>query len=172
MTPVIVAFGSNLGEREVNIAQAVQQLEKLMIVERVSDCYETAPMYVEDQPSFLNGVVSGLTELGPLALVKGLKMIEQEVGRMARIKNGPREIDLDLVLYGSLVLSSKTAMPVYVPHPRLGERRFVLEPLVELQADAFIPQKGEAGVLLQKDDVQSQSVRRVVNAPVPISSAR
>ena len=172
MTPIVVAFGSNLGEREQNIAKAISLLSTLMTVDRVSHSYETAPMYVEDQPRFLNGVVSGQTALGPIALVKGLKEIEQEVGRLERVRNGPREIDLDLVLFGSLVMTSRTDVPVTVPHPRLEERRFVLEPLAELDPDAVVPQKGSVAALLQRDDVQSQSVRRVEDASVPVQSAR
>ena len=82
MTPIVVAFGSNLGDRGQNIAEAIKRLGALMSVERVSHSYETAPMYVEDQPHFLNGVVSGQTTLGPIALVKGLKEIEKQVGRV------------------------------------------------------------------------------------------
>ena len=172
MTPIVVAFGSNLGERGENIAKAIARLGSLMTVDRVSHSYETAPMYVEDQPRFLNGVVSGQTVLGPIALVRGLKEIELTVGRMERIRNGPREIDLDLILFGSLVMTSRTQLPVIVPHPRLDERRFVLEPLMEIDPDAVVPQKGSVAALLQRDDVQSQTVRRVEDASVPVQSAR
>ena len=172
MTPVVVAFGSNLGDRTRHIADALERLEQLMQIERVSGLYETEPMYVQDQPSFLNGVVTGSTNLGPLALVRGLKAVEREVGRLERIKNGPREIDLDLILFGALVLRSDARAPVQVPHPRMAERRFVLEPLAEVDPDAVVPEIGTVARLLPKDDVQSQSVRRVADAPIPIPSAR
>ena len=172
MTPVVVAFGSNLGDRQRHIATALERLERLMQIDRVSGVYETEPMYVEDQPSFLNGVVIGRTALGPLALVTGLKAVEKEVGRLERTKNGPREIDLDLILFGALTLRSKAQTPVQVPHPRMAERRFVLEPLAEVAPETVVPNIGGVASLLAKDVVQSQSVRRVADAPVPIPSGR
>ncbi|MCH8978743.1 MAG: 2-amino-4-hydroxy-6-hydroxymethyldihydropteridine diphosphokinase [Armatimonadetes bacterium] len=172
MTPIAIAFGSNLGDRTRHIVAALERLENLMRIDRVSGIYETEPMYVHDQPSFLNGVVIGSTALGPLTLVTKLKEVEKDVGRLKRIKNGPREIDLDLVLFGALVLRSKTQTPVQVPHPRMAERRFVLEPLAEVAPDANVPKSGVVAQLLAKDDVQSQSVRRVADAPLPIPSAR
>lgn len=171
MTPVAVAFGSNLGDRTRHIAKAIERLGQLVQIDRVSGVYETEPMYVEDQPSFLNGVLTGRTALGPLALVKGLKAVEKEVGRLERTKNGPREIDLDLVLFGALVLDSNGQTPVQVPHPRMAERRFVLEPLAEVAPDVAVPKSSTPAQLLAKDVVQSQSVRRVADAPVSIPSA-
>ena len=172
MTPVVVAFGSNLGDRQRHIVGALERLERLMQIDRISGLYETRPMYVEDQPSFLNGVVIGRTSLGPLALVSSLKAVEAEVGRLERKRNGPREIDLDLILFGALVLRSSGPTPVQVPHPRMAERRFVLEPLAEVDPAAVVPKIGTVASLLAKDDVQSQSVRRVADAPLPIPSAR
>lgn len=169
MTPVVIAFGSNMGDRKSNIARAVSKLESVMMIESVSGLYETDPMYVTDQPPFLNGIVVGLTDHGPIKLVKGLKRIEHEVGRMARGLNGPREIDLDLVQFGRLVLSSSGSVKIEVPHPRLSERRFVLEPFFEVAPDAFIPQLGLVESMLQKETVQRQMARRVSDAGVPIS---
>ncbi len=172
MIRVAIGFGSNLGDREQHIAAAVRMLERVVSIEGASSLYETAPMYVEDQPAFLNGVVVGLTDLGPLSLVEALKRIEAEVGRTPTERNGPREIDLDLLLYGRLVLSSKGARVVTVPHPGLASRRFVLEPLMEIAPDAFVPFLGPVEALLEREDVQSQAVRRIENAAVPLSSAR
>ena len=171
-TPVVIGLGSNLGDRNDNIGRAIELLAGSLVIENVSGLYETAPMYIADQPTFLNAVLSALCDIGPLELVRTLKQIEQRVGRMERIKNGPREIDLDLLLYGSLVLASKTETPVVVPHPRIGERRFVLEPLLEIDPFAVIPQSGAVATLLQESDVQSQMVRRVSDAPIPIPCAR
>ncbi|MCH7904507.1 MAG: 2-amino-4-hydroxy-6-hydroxymethyldihydropteridine diphosphokinase [Armatimonadetes bacterium] len=171
-TPVVIGLGANLGDRRANIGRAIELLAGSLVIERVSGLYETAPMYISDQPPFLNAVLSARCEIGPLELVRTLKQIEQRVGRMERIRNGPREIDLDLLLYGSLVLASQTDAPVVVPHPRLGERRFVLEPLMEVDPYAVIPQNGAVATLLQKQDVQAQTVRRVSDAPIPIPCAR
>lgn len=168
MTPVVVAFGSNLGDREANIASAVVALQELMVVEAVSGLYETEPMYVQDQPLFLNGVVVGLADIGPIALVKALKRIEEAIGRQRRTPNGPREIDLDLIQYGRLVLRSVGGLRIEVPHPRLAERRFVLEPFFEVAPEAFVPNLGLIEAMLHNQDVQSQSVRRVSVAGVPV----
>ena len=142
MTRVAIGFGSNVGAREEHVTAALSMLERVVAIETVSSLYETAPMYVEDQAPFLNGVAVGATDLGPFALVEALKRIEAEVGRTPAIKNGPREIDLDLLTYGSLKLTSTGARPLTVPHPGIAGRRFVLEPLSEVAPDMRDPVSG------------------------------
>lgn len=127
--PVLVAFGSNLGERAGHIEGALHLLRAQLGWRAISGLYATEPMYVTGQPEFLNGVAFGHTELTPYALLDRLKAVELEVGRLPRQRFGPREIDLDLIAYGSLRLRSER---LNVPHPRMMERPFVLEPLVEL----------------------------------------
>lgn len=168
MTRVAIGFGSNVGKREEHIAAALRMLERVVAIEAVSSLYETAPMYVEDQGAFLNGAAVGMTDLGPFSLVEALKRIEAEVGRTPAVKNGPREIDLDLLTYGSLSLKSTGARPLTVPHPGIAERRFVLEPLAEAMPDAVVPFLGLVDALLERPDVQSQDVRRVERAAVSI----
>ncbi len=172
MTRVAIGFGSNMGAREDHIRGALCMLERVVAIESLSSLYETAPMYVEDQPSFLNGVAVGETDLGPISLVAALKRIEAEVGRTPAERNGPREIDLDLLLYGHLVLRSFGSREIRVPHPKMAERRFVLEPLFEAAPDAFVPLAGPVEVLLEREGVQSQSVRRVEHAAVPLSGSQ
>jgi 2-amino-4-hydroxy-6-hydroxymethyldihydropteridine diphosphokinase len=172
MTRVAIGFGSNLGDREAHISEAVRLLERAVAVDGASSLYETEPMYVESQPAFLNGVVVGETDLGPISLVAALKRIEAEVGRTPTVRNGPREIDLDLLLYGQLVLSSTGARPITVPHPAIAERRFVLEPLWEAWPEAFVPQVGPVEALLSREDVQSQAARRIPRAAVPLSGSQ
>lgn len=171
MTRVAVGFGSNIGDREMHISEAVRLLERAVAIDAVSSLYETEPMYVEDQPAFLNGVVVGETDLGPIALVATLKRIEAEVGRTPAVRNGPREIDLDLLLYGDLVFASRGGRAVRVPHPALGERRFVLEPLLEVWPEAFVPMVGPVDALFAREDVQLQQARRIERAAVPLSRA-
>lgn len=137
MTRVLIAFGSNLGDRRDTIYRAVHALGGFIEGIKTSSVYETAPMYVTDQPAFLNGVLRGITPLGPLALVRRLKEVEHQVGRLPRTLNGPREIDLDLLVYGRTSLVSNAVPHVQVPHPRMTERRFVLEPLLELEPDSL-----------------------------------
>lgn len=127
----MVAFGSNVGDSRRFITEALKRLGETGEIERVSGLYESAPMYVENQPPFVNGALLMTTELGPFRLIRELKAIEAGLGRVKRVPNGPREIDLDIVLYGNLRLLSQ-APELVVPHPRAVERKFVLAPLAEL----------------------------------------
>lgn len=103
---------------------------------RASSVYETAPRDVEDQPWFLNQVLECETDLFPRQLLERLQKIERAMGRKRRMAKGPREIDLDILLYGDAVVK---APELEIPHPRLAERRFVLEPLVELAPEKRHP---------------------------------
>lgn len=103
---------------------------------RASSTYETAPRDVEDQPWFLNQVIECETDLFPRQLLGRLQKIERAMGRKRTIAKGPREIDLDILLFGNAVMK---APELEVPHPRLAERRFVLEPLAELVPDKKHP---------------------------------
>lgn len=164
---VAIAFGANTGDRVGQISSAVQRLGKALTIVAVSSLYETAPMYVEDQPPFVNGALSADTDLGPLALLSLLKATEREVGRTPQVRNGPREIDLDLVLYGVLQFSSPGRLEL--PHPRLGERRFVLQPLFDLASNGSIPGMGSLISLLAATEDQAPTVRRMNDAVVSLS---
>lgn len=130
MKRVYLGLGTNLGNREHNLQEAVDRLHRGGVeVLRVSPVYETKPMYVEDQPLFLNMVIEGQTSILPRVLLKRLKSIEREIGRKPSKQNGPRTIDIDILFYSGFVI---TAPELTVPHPHLAERRFVLEPLVKL----------------------------------------
>lgn len=151
MTPVVIALGSNVGDSLGHLREAMHRLRSAMRVDLVSRPYRTAPMYVEDQPPFLNAVSLGATELGPLSLLRLLKMLEREIGREAREHYGPREIDLDLIAYGSLVLTSNAgSRPLCLPHPRVPERRFVLAPLAEIAPDLNLVGLGVVRELLAR----------------------
>jgi 2-amino-4-hydroxy-6-hydroxymethyldihydropteridine diphosphokinase len=135
---VYIALGSNLGDRAEHLRQAREQIDApdLRLL-RASSIYETAPRDVEDQPWFLNQVIECETELFPRQLLARLQKIERAMGRKRRIAKGPREIDLDILLFGEAVVK---APELEVPHPRMAERRFVLEPLAEL-----VPEKKHPG---------------------------
>lgn len=127
---VYLALGSNLGDREANLQQAIAALERTPIeIVSQSSIYETAPMLLEDQPWFLNQVIEAKTTLFPRQLLHRTQQIEHELGRKRIIANGPRTVDIDILLYGRTVMSSPQ---LTIPHPRMTERRFVLEPLAEL----------------------------------------
>jgi 2-amino-4-hydroxy-6-hydroxymethyldihydropteridine diphosphokinase len=134
---VYLALGSNLGDRAENLRLAREQIEAPDLhVLRASSIYETAPRDVEDQPWFLNQVLECETDLFPRQLLGRLQKIERKMGRKRTIAKGPREIDLDILLFGNAVVK---APELEVPHPRLPERRFVLEPLTELAPDKKHP---------------------------------
>ncbi len=138
MKTVYIAFGSNVGDRAENLRLARERIDSpdLRVV-RESSIYETAPRDVENQPWFLNQVIECETDLFPRQLLGRLQRIEREMGRKRRVAKGPREIDLDILLYGDVVMKSPE---LEVPHPRLTERRFVLEPLAELVPEKRHPE--------------------------------
>jgi 2-amino-4-hydroxy-6-hydroxymethyldihydropteridine diphosphokinase len=135
-------------------------------VRAVSHIYETEPMYMEAQPEFYNAALIAETSLGPLQALRLLKCIERQIGRTPGARYGPREIDLDLISYGSLryrYTDSQDAVLV-LPHPRTVERRFVLQPLAEIAPDLKLPGMGIVADLLNATDGQAGAVRQVSNA--------
>jgi len=134
---VYVGLGSNLGERERNLRLALECLAELGPV-RSSAFRETEPVGITEQPKFLNAVAALETELGPRELLDTLLEIERGLGRdrSAEQRWGPRAIDLDLLLYGNEVIDEPG---LTVPHPRLGERLFVLQPLHDLAPGLVLP---------------------------------
>jgi 2-amino-4-hydroxy-6-hydroxymethyldihydropteridine diphosphokinase len=148
MPLVYVGLGSNLGDREQTIRGALARIEAdpEIDVVAVSSLRETDPVGYTDQPKFLNGAAALSTELSPRALLERLLQVERELGReRTGPRYGPRTIDLDLLLYGS----EKVDEPgLRIPHPRLAERGFVLEPLAELDGDLEVPGRGSVRALL------------------------
>ncbi|GFY89729.1 dihydropterin pyrophosphokinase [Actinidia rufa] len=127
---VVIALGSNVGDRLHNFNEALQLMNKLGVkVTRHACLYETEPAYVTDQPLFLNSAVRGVTKLGPHELLGVLKKIEKDLGRTAGIRYGPRTIDLDILFYGNYKIHSEI---LTVPHERIWERPFVVAPLTDL----------------------------------------
>ena len=133
---VYLSLGSNLGDRSANLKDAIRGLEALGQVQRVSSFYETEPVEMAAQPWFLNCAVKLDTEKMPRQLLSGVLALEQEMGRRRHQAKGPRSIDIDILLFGSSVVE---AQGLVIPHPRLHERRFVLEPLAEIAAEARHP---------------------------------
>lgn len=130
MKTAYISLGSNVGDREQQIAAALQGLAARNIqITKQSSIYSTEPVDVESQAWFLNCVVEVETELMPRQLLKALQEIENELGRKRMVRRGPRVIDLDILLYGSSVI--RTA-ELDIPHPRLIRRRFMLVPLAEI----------------------------------------
>ena len=148
MTRAHVGLGANLGDREATLLAAVDALaaEEGIEVAAVSTLRDTEPVGVVGQPRFLNGAVALDTTLGPRELLELLLAIEQRFGRV-RVpgEHGPRTLDLDLLLYGDERIEEPG---LTLPHPRLHERRFVLEPLAELDPGLVVPGRGRVEDLL------------------------
>jgi 2-amino-4-hydroxy-6-hydroxymethyldihydropteridine diphosphokinase len=148
VTRAYVGLGANLGDRERTLREAVEALaaEDGVEVVAVSTVRETEPVGVGEQPLFLNGAVELGTTLTARELLEVLLAVEQRFGRVrAPGEHGPRTLDLDLLLYGDEVIEEPG---LTVPHPRLHERRFVLEPLAELAPGLVVPGRGEVESLL------------------------
>ena len=147
MTTAYVGLGANLGPREVTLLRAVDLLGASPGVDvlRVSQLRETEPVGVVDQPPFLNGAVAISTTLEPRALLELLLEIERKLGRVRDERWGPRTVDLDLLVYGGEVVDEPG---ITVPHPRLAERRFALEPLAELDPELAVPGLGPVSAVL------------------------
>ncbi|TCL64214.1 2-amino-4-hydroxy-6-hydroxymethyldihydropteridine diphosphokinase [Hydrogenispora ethanolica] len=141
-TKIVIALGSNLGDCSANLEQAVRKMEAFFGAPLVcSSVYRSEPVEVRDQPWFLNQVAYFETDapLPPLVILKNLKAIEAQMGRIPGARYGPRLIDLDLLFYGDWVLETAN---LTVPHPKLEERSFVLMPLVEILPDFIHPRTG------------------------------
>jgi 2-amino-4-hydroxy-6-hydroxymethyldihydropteridine diphosphokinase len=143
---VVLALGANLGDPRKQISLAIDAIRDLVKVEKVSSLYETAPFNVNDaQPNYINAVLVGETELQPKELIKELLAIEAKLGRQRTLPKAARTIDIDIVDYEGFFLESDE---LTLPHPRAHERRFVLEPWVEIEPDAVLREHGPIKELL------------------------
>jgi GTP cyclohydrolase-4 len=133
---VFLALGANLGDREGNLLQAIQNIRTLAFVHNISSFYETKPVGYLGQPDFLNMVCQIDTELSPLELLHLLKQIEHQMGRQTSFRNAPRPIDIDILLYDDLVYETSE---LTIPHPRMADRAFVLLPLAEIAPHTIHP---------------------------------
>ncbi len=155
MKVVYLGLGSNLGDRRANLESAIRRLD--LKVTRASSLYETEPRDVPNQPWFLNQVIEIETDLFPRQLLLRIRKVERELGRKPSVPKGPRIIDIDILFWGSSTIRSEE---LEVPHPRLAERRFVLEPLAELIPDFRHPVTNQSvREMLQK--VSTQAVKRL-----------
>ena len=159
MARAFIAIGSNLGDRSGHVERARVDLAELPRTELVgfSSTYETAPVGLVEQGDFLNAAASLDTQIDPFELLEALREIEREAGRpvgSARVKWGPRTLDLDIILYGQEVISTETLV---VPHPLMHERWFVLKPLAELAPDTVHPilQMTIASLLKNIEEIQT-----------------
>jgi 2-amino-4-hydroxy-6-hydroxymethyldihydropteridine diphosphokinase len=145
-------LGSNIGDREANLRAAIQSISAAGIpVLRESPVYETEPVGYADQRWFLNMAVEAETALFPMQLLMRTGKIERALGRVRTVPNGPRTIDIDILLYGNTVVHTPR---LEIPHPRMQERRFVLAPLADLAPELRHP-------------ILRQTVRQMLQAAPP-----
>jgi 2-amino-4-hydroxy-6-hydroxymethyldihydropteridine diphosphokinase len=163
MTGLITAYlglGSNLGNRKANLASALRRMQPLVRVEGVSSLYETKAVGPIEQPDFLNAAVRVATGLQPVALLRHVKAVEREIGRRFAEPQGPRPIDIDILLYGDQIVDGGE---LQVPHPRMTERAFVLIPLADIANGVKHPVSGQAIETLMKS-VESEGVTKLSDA--------
>lgn len=140
MARVFIGLGTNMGDRRANISRAIKELEKLdLVIRQTAPVLETAPVDYLEQDHFFNTICEIETELPPQRLLEALQQIELAMGRVKLIPKGPRIIDLDILLYDDLILNEKV---LTLPHPGIKERWFVLDHLIELDAELVDPLTG------------------------------
>jgi 2-amino-4-hydroxy-6-hydroxymethyldihydropteridine diphosphokinase len=160
---VVLGLGSNLGNRDAALQTALVSLTPVFHLERISSVYKTAPQLVTAQPFYHNLVCLGHTRLTPHELLHCLKDLEQRLGRKPSYRYGPREIDLDILLYGDQIIATPE---LTIPHPRMAERAFVLVPLAEIAPDLVHPTLGRA-IRHLAQQVHHQPVRRLYPLALP-----
>jgi 2-amino-4-hydroxy-6-hydroxymethyldihydropteridine diphosphokinase len=155
MKTLYLSLGSNVGDRELHLRSAIDSLRASVDIQRLSGTYETEPVGLTDQRWFLNLVLEARTEALPMQLLTRTQKIERTLGRVSTVLNGPRTIDIDILFYGNAVVRSAR---LEIPHPRIPERRFVLQPLAELAPELRHPVIGRT-VREMLQDAPPQIVR-------------
>jgi 2-amino-4-hydroxy-6-hydroxymethyldihydropteridine diphosphokinase len=155
---VYLSLGSNLGDRAANLHAAISGLSELGTVTKLSSFYETEPMELREQPWFLNCVVEMKTDFTPDDFLARIQTLELRLGRTREISKGPRTLDIDILLFGSLVLANGN---LTVPHAAMHRRRFVLEPLAEIAPDLRHPALEKTAKELLEELEPEGEVRRL-----------
>ncbi len=158
MHNVFIGLGSNLENTQKNIIDAIDIIKVIESINLIScsSLYATPPVGFINQPDFINAVIQITTTISYMELLAKLLDIEKEFGRIRKNKNGPRTLDLDLLLYNDLILKNKK---LTVPHPRMHERLFVLIPLIEIAPTLLIPNHGSIKSLITS--LPKQNIRRI-----------
>lgn len=153
-----LSLGSNVGDRETNLREAIQRLGVLGRIVSVSSFYETEPVEFTDQAWFLNSAVALETASEPPQIIQKLLRIEVEMGRTRIQKKGPRSIDIDILLFGEVVMDTPDLV---IPHPAMAQRRFVLAPLAEIAPDLRHPVLKKTVREMLEDLPAGQTVRKI-----------
>jgi len=160
--PILLGLGSNLGERFDNLTSAIKALTPEIMVQTISPTYETQPLYVTQQPEFLNLLVRATTTLSPISLLDSIQALEVELGRKPSVRFGPRIIDIDIIDYDSLILNLES---LTIPHPRMHERLFVLRPLINIVPNWIHPRTGKTVQQLIDGLSDPGIVKKYIHAP-------
>ncbi|MBT4511459.1 MAG: 2-amino-4-hydroxy-6-hydroxymethyldihydropteridine diphosphokinase [Chloroflexi bacterium] len=157
MGTIYLGLGSNLGDREATLMKALELLTQHVALNQVSSIYETEPVGYSNQPWFLNLVCRGETDLDPDELLAFVKGIEAQMGRVPSFPNAPRQIDIDLLFYDDQKIESENLI---IPHPRIGERGFVLVALAEIAPWLAPPLNAKTIKELLSELTDSEQVRK------------
>lgn len=157
MTDVYLGLGSNVGDRQAQLNEAIRLLDEKKGIEvvKVSSFYETAPVGYVDQPDFLNLCIAIKTDLSPQAVLENALEIEQALHRVRKERWGPRTLDIDILMYDDEVIESPDLV---IPHPRMTERAFVLIPLQEIAPDTVEPRTQK---MIKDIEVPNESVKKL-----------
>ncbi len=155
MSKIYLSLGTNLGDKKENLQHAVKLLSEKINIFKISSFYETEPVGYKDQPWFMNIVVEGTTYLSPEDLLVFTQSIEHEMKRVKTIVNGPRIIDVDILLYEDVKINTETLI---IPHPRMTERAFVMYPLFEISPDLLIGGKSLKNMM---ENFKGEEIKRL-----------
>lgn len=155
MSKIYLSLGTNLGDKKENLLHAVHLLSEKINILKISSFYETEPVGYKEQPWFMNIVVEGTTPLSPEDLLVFTQSIEQAMKRVKTIVNGPRIIDVDILLYEDVKIDTRT---LTIPHPRMTERAFVMYPLFEISPDLLIEGKSLKNIM---ENFKGEEIKRL-----------
>ncbi len=161
MHKIYLSLGSNIGETRKNLEEAMEALAEKVEITAVSSYYETEPVGYKDQSWFLNIAVAGETVLAPYDLLSFTQSIERGMGRVKLIRFGPRNIDIDILLYDDLILKDDA---LTIPHPRMTERAFVVEPLYEIAPELCVAGEPLAEI---RENLRGEQIRKLPKAGEP-----
>ncbi|MFA0815467.1 MAG: 2-amino-4-hydroxy-6-hydroxymethyldihydropteridine diphosphokinase [Anaerofustis sp.] len=155
MHKIYLSLGSNIGDTKQNLGEALENLRDHVTITALSSYYETEPVGYSDQPWFLNLALEGETELAPYDLLAFTQSIEKGMGRVKLIRFGPRNIDIDILLYDDLQMNDEA---LTIPHPRMTERAFVVEPLYEIAPQLLV---GSIPLKQIHDNLKGEQIRKL-----------